>query len=197
MDVILDKSDYNEILRYAGWHGTKMDELTAGQLDESIALANKIASVRFVWKMFNINETDEGIALEGTDTILTGNSIRKHLKGSSRAVLFCITLGPSIDREVERLMLTNKGLAVFLNAAAVQMVEKAGDELQRLIDAKLENGAKTGQRFSPGYGDLPLSEQNDFMKLLDMERSVGVRLTESLLMKPFKSITAVAGIIEG
>ena len=49
-------------------------------------------------------------------------------------------------------------------------------------------------RYSPGYGDVPLSVQKDICRELDCAKTVGITLTESLLMIPEKSVTAVIGI---
>ena len=51
-------------------------------------------------------------------------------------------------------------------------------------------------RFSPGYGDLPLAMQQDVMEALDCGRTVGITLTDSLLMTPSKSVTAIIGMKE-
>ena len=49
-------------------------------------------------------------------------------------------------------------------------------------------------RFSPGYGDLPLSLQRDIFRVLDCPRKIGLTLNESLLMSPSKSVTAIVGL---
>ena len=49
-------------------------------------------------------------------------------------------------------------------------------------------------RFSPGYGDLPIEVQKDFLPLLDAERRLGITLSESCLMAPSKSVTAIIGV---
>ena len=48
--------------------------------------------------------------------------------------------------------------------------------------------------FSPGYGDLPLDTQKELVQVLDMHRKIGVSLTDSCLMVPSKSVTAILGI---
>ena len=53
---------------------------------------------------------------------------------------------------------------------------------------------KTGVRFSPGYGDLPLSTQKDFIRILNTERLAGVTINENYLMNPRKTVTAVCGL---
>ena len=49
-------------------------------------------------------------------------------------------------------------------------------------------------RFSPGYGDFHLKHQKDMILLLDCPRKIGLTLTDSLLLAPSKSVTAVMGI---
>ena len=51
-------------------------------------------------------------------------------------------------------------------------------------------------RFSPGYGDWTLDAQKFFFEILPLEE-MGVRLHESMLMIPEKSVTATAGIVCG
>ena len=51
-------------------------------------------------------------------------------------------------------------------------------------------------RYSPGYGDLPLELQREIIRVLDCGRTIGITLTESLLMQPSKSVTAVIGMKE-
>ena len=53
------------------------------------------------------------------------------------------------------------------------------------------------QRFSPGYGDLPLQNQRAFFDALQCHREIGLYLNESLLMSPTKSVTAIVGIGPG
>ena len=49
-------------------------------------------------------------------------------------------------------------------------------------------------RFSPGYGDLPLETQKTLLSVLDAGRKAGVSLTESFLMLPQKSVSAIVGL---
>ena len=49
-------------------------------------------------------------------------------------------------------------------------------------------------RFSPGYGDLPLDVQPEVCAALDASRRLGLYVTGSLLLNPMKSVTAVIGL---
>ena len=51
-------------------------------------------------------------------------------------------------------------------------------------------------RFSPGYGDWALADQQAVFRLLQPPHHVGVCLSDSLLMTPAKTVTAVFGLQE-
>ena len=72
-------------------------------------------------------------------------------------------------------------------------VEAGCNAAEREIAAKLP-GKYLTDRFSPGYGDLPLDVQSPLLALTDATRRLGVTLSESNLMNPLKSVTAVIGL---
>ena len=47
---------------------------------------------------------------------------------------------------------------------------------------------------SPGYGDLPLSLSRTIISELDATKKIGVSITESDLLVPSKSVTAICEI---
>lgn len=85
--------------------------------------------------------------------------------------------------------------AVVLQACAAARIESYCNEINDKLKAEAaEEGLYLRPRFSPGYGDLPLSCQPDFCRVLEAEKTVGITLTESFLMMPSKSVTAVIGV---
>lgn len=190
--ISLDVTDKPEILRYLGYRGGCLTENDEKKLREAVDITNKTIKVSFSWRLFDIEQTKEGIALTDTFTVLKGESLKRHLKGYSRAVLFCITIGKEFDIALEKTMIKDSALGVFINSCGITAVEKAADWLQKEIDSELS--MTTGQRFSPGYGDLPLESQRELLSLLNSEKKAGVRLNSNLLMDPVKSVSAIAGV---
>lgn len=88
--------------------------------------------------------------------------------------------------------------AVIYQAAAAAMVEILLRRGQRTHPAGRQRSAActVGPRFSPGYGDFPIAHQRDFSRLLDTPRKIGLTVTESCLLAPIKSVTAVIGLSE-
>ena len=48
-------------------------------------------------------------------------------------------------------------------------------------------------RFSPGYGDWPLEQQPEMVRLAESEK-IGVHLSDASMLVPRKSITAIIGL---
>ena len=87
--------------------------------------------------------------------------------------------------------------AVIYQAAAAPMVETYCDEVnERIRQEAAQSGMYCRPRFSPGYGDFPIAHQRDFSRLLDTPRKIGLTVTESCLLAPIKSVTAVIGLSE-
>ena len=110
-------------------------------------------------------------------------------------LLFACTAGSEIDRRINREKLVSPVRGLLMSAIGSQQVEGACDRLCNLLAAEHPE-KQLVTRYSPGYGDLPLEIQKDVFRALDCERSIGVTLTESLLMQPSKSVTAVIGMKE-
>ena len=109
----------------------------------------------------------------------------------------CATAGMELDRRVRRMMISEPDAAVVMDACGIQAVEQIADQAEAQIEKTVRReGLNTTWRFSPGYGDLPLELQRDFLRVLDTHRKIGVSLTESFLMVPAKSVTAVVGVTD-
>ena len=84
--------------------------------------------------------------------------------------------------------------ALIVQAAGAAFMERWMDETEECIRAELAPGESMMTRYSPGYGDWPLEAQRRLLELLDTPRAIGVSLTDSLLMVPSKSVSAVIGV---
>ena len=100
-----------------------------------------------------------------------------------------------MDRRIARAKLSSPAKALLMHAIGAQQVEGGCDRLCGQLAEQFPDKQLT-DRFSPGYGDLPLEMQKDVMTALDCGRTVGITLTDSLLMTPSKSVTAIIGMKE-
>ena len=130
-----------------------------------------------------------------SDLELLGEDIKLHLKGSTHAVLFAATLGVNIDKLIRKYEQTSMTKVVIIDAICNVIIEEFADEKENEYRDKLKTeGLYLTERYSPGYGDLPISSQSSVLSALDAQRKIGLTVTNSGIMIPRKSITAILGI---
>ena len=186
------KPNIDEALRYVGVgeHPPPEVRLQAEQVGEKLA---RTLQPRYTYKVFDLIRQEDGICLAGTELVLPGNMTRSMLAQCDRAVLLACTLGSRFDAMLLAEQARDMASAALLDACGSSYVEVGCDEAEREIAARLPAFYLT-DRFSPGYGDLPLHLQPAVCSALDAERRLGIHVGENFLMNPVKTVTAVIGI---
>ena len=115
------------------------------------------------------------------------------LKECDAAVLLVCTLGAGFDRMIREWETRDMARAAMMDACGSAWVEAVCDEAEKEIRGRFPDRFCT-DRFSPGYGDLPLSLQADFLRATDAGRKLGITANESCLLLPCKSVTSVIGL---
>ena len=184
--------DETEILRYAllPSFAPRPEELP---LEECLKAAKGAARCRAVWRRYPL-EGDGGILDLGfarTDS----KDLRRHLEGCGEILLFACTAGAEMDRRIAWAKLQSPAKGLLMHAIGAQQVEGGCDRLCERLKERFPEKQLT-DRFSPGYGDLPLEMQRDVMEALDCAGILGITLTDSLLMIPGKSVTGIIGMKE-
>ena len=188
------KLDLSEALRWLGVRGEPDPALYA----EMSAVAGRLTQAvtpRWVWRVFHVKHTFDGEKLAETDLVLTGEMAREMLADCSQAVLLACTLGAGFEAMLRAEQARSMARAAMLDVCGSAWVEAGCDEAEQEISARYPGLHRT-DRFSPGYGDLPLELQRDICALLDAQRRLGVQVTDSLLMNPTKSVTTIIGLSE-
>lgn len=188
------KLDLSEPLRYLGVRG-EPDPALLAQLSAAADRLTRSVTPRYVWRAFPLSRSEEGPALEGAGLILSGSMAGRMLADCSQAVLLACTLGAGFEALLRAEQARSMARAAMLDACGSAWVEAGCDQAEGEISARFP-GLYLTDRFSPGYGDLPLELQRDICALLDAQRRLGVQVTASLLMNPTKSVTAVIGLSE-
>lgn len=165
------------------------------------ALAERIASLRDealaamrpagTWRRFPI---EKGAVVSGASRLEAEGTLADHLAGCDSAFLVCGTLGAGFDAFHRRVSAVSGADALIVQAIGAALIEKKMDCLQDEIRAVLAPGESLLSRYSPGYGTFPLSAQKTLLAFLDASKTVGVSLTDSFLMVPSKSVSAVIGV---
>jgi len=115
---------------------------------------------------------------------------------ASRLHLFAFTLGEKLSTEIRRLFAGEDfALAAVLDAIASQAADHAGRLAEEWAAGEeaatgRAGGAPVARLYSPGYCGWHISGQKRLFAALEPER-IGMRLNESFLMTPLKSISGV------
>lgn len=190
------KIDRDEVLRYLGHNGQKIDDNMIGLIDECRREVVNIISPRFVYRYMNVRSDEDGVIVEGTNLVLRGSDIKNHLKDSTECALLAVTLGNEVERKTRQYERINLTKGIILDACATTAVEEVCD----MVEAEIKEYAEKKNmgitfRYSPGYGDLPLDIQGSFLNVLDAQKKIGLTASQNNLLFPRKSVTAIIGII--
>ena len=182
----------SEALRYLGVRGAP-DPPLLSQLSAAADRLARAAPPRWVWRAYPLAFGPEGPALEGAGLALPGEMAARMLGGCAQAAVLICTLGAAFEALLRAEQARGMARAALLDACGSAWVEAGCDGAQAEISARFP-GLHPTDRFSPGYGDLPLDLQGDICAVLDASRRLGLTVTESLLLNPVKSVTAVIGV---
>ena len=158
------------------------------EYDELIAKFNSYAKYRFAYTRVPVSVVKDKCVFDCGSVV--SSSLSTILSDCSEAVIFAVSSGIEADKLLSRESIKSNAEGFILDAIGSAMIESFADYVNILI----VGDQKATKRFSPGYADFPLEFQRTLLKRLNAERTVGIALSEQLLMTPMKSITAVIGI---
>ena len=188
--LVLEKPsaiDLKQAARYFGARG-EPDEATMALLERCAKPLLAAAMPRAVWLEADVDSLSEAGILQGEDVL-------RHLEGCTKALLMAVTLGPGVDAQIRRAGVGDIAASVASDALGSALAEQAADAAEAELRqwAAREGKYLTG-RYSPGYGDWSITVQPKVAAALDTVRRAGLCVTDTNLMTPRKSVTALLGV---
>lgn len=184
--------DPKETRRYAGL-------MKAADFDEQKILdacqdARLLAAPKGIWQLYDYDCLTQEVKADPACTI-KGAKIGAHLAGCSKVILMAATVGNEIEEAVtQRFTEGEYASSVLLDAAATTAVEQLADGMEKAIrPSAAAQGYQLRWRFSPGYGDWPIEQQPELIRLTHATE-IGISLSSSMMLIPRKSITAIIGL---
>lgn len=187
--------DKKEVLRYLGCKKTQViEETILSLIDSCIEELKSTVSMKSIYSIFDLSI--KGYSIQIGDTFfIESKNLSKNLKECEKIILFAATLGSQPDLLMKRYTLTDMTRVAVLQAAAAAMIEEYCDKCQKKIEQEQEKKKLyLRPRFSPGYGDFDIKYQQQMISILDCPRKIGLTLTNSFILAPSKSVTAVIGL---
>ena len=162
----------DEALRYLGAGRQAPPELRREAENMARRLTARLQP-RYTYRVFSMKREDGTLRLAEANLALPGQDAETMLADCGRVVLLGCTLGAEFESMLRAEQVRDMAKAVILDACGSAWVEAGCDEAEREISARFPSQYLT-DRFSPGYGDLPLSLQPGICGALDLGRRMGI-----------------------
>ncbi len=185
------RPDIDEALRYLGVRSDPNGTLHTQMAGMAEELCTRITP-RSMWCVLPVTRENDMLSLGGIP--LPGSSAARMLADCQQAAVLVCTLGAAFDLLLHRTQARDMTRAVMLDALGSAYVEAACHAAEQEIAARFP-GMYLTDRFSPGYGDLPLEVQPRLLDAAQAQR-IGVTAAPSLMMIPQKSVSALIGLAD-
>ena len=175
-----------EVLRRA--HLTEADPETITDVGELVEAAREVARPKAVYDMLYTGEKTEATVTIGK-TVFASRVLRANLDSVERVFPYVATSGT----ELEQIELTSSDMIIgyCLDIIKEMALRAALGHLSEHLKAKFALG-QTSQMNPGSLEDWPITEQFKLFELLgNVEELAGVRLTDSCLMIPPKSLSGI------
>lgn len=184
--------DLAETKRYAGLGGK--NDFSPALLTEACTQGQLLAIPKGVWQVY-VYDQDAHTIMAPQPLVLTAESVIKHLAGAVEVAVMAVTIGLPLEQEVSNLFSQNQyTLALLLDAAGTTAVETACDAVCNIIAQHAgRTGLIAGRRFSPGYSGWSIEVQPEILELAS-GASIDLSITDTKMLVPRKSVTAVVGL---
>lgn len=215
-DILKDYENYRYFYKEAGasLKFNPLSESHAGshvleRIFDLLKTYIKLIHPRVLFRIVNVHPNEKGLQVAGTDIHFNNHKLRIFTSHSSTSykeinpsdiqvenvIIYIVSIGPGIDDEIKHL--TKKGEmfdAYLLNGIGAGATEMTANDLNRYMNDHNKKQDYKYVRLSPGYGTWKVSDQTKIFKLLDPERNIGVKLTDSHIMLPEKSTSGIMGL---
>jgi len=204
MKIVKDiqlKIDEDEVLRYLGYSKRKMaapKEIVLQIVREEIARSYNLFEPQGIYspiKIRQISFSDGRVVLENDFVVNFNNLVINLLKGTNCLVLGVVTVGSTLENNVTELFARGEyPRAIALDAVGTVAVEVLSKYVRNLICQEVKDrNLQITRHFSPGYSDWDINQQKVIFEIIPADK-IGVKLTESCMMLPRKSLSWVIGI---
>ncbi len=179
--------DPKEVAVYLGYYSANgIDEKT---IADGISEFKDNADFRVCYAKVPVIFTENGVDLGFMQ--VESQSLKKNLEGCDEAYILAATTGISSQRLIEKNSVISPIKGIVTDCIGSAAIEAFCDKINLSLS---DNPDFLRPKFSPGYGDLCIDCQRKIVDFLCANKNIGLSLTESLMMVPKKSVTAIIGI---
>lgn len=166
-------------------------QLTLSLSEKCLEIADPMGSYI---SMEALTEPDRDWISTAEGRFQTGRTIKKMMTGAEHYIFFIATAGPEPEELARKLMAEGQYLEGYIvDLIASALADGAAQVLHDQVKQEAASRAlKITNRYSPGYCDWDVSEQQKLFALFP-ENCCDIALSESSLMSPIKSVSGIIG----
>ncbi|MBW6534784.1 MAG: hypothetical protein K0B11_07225 [Mariniphaga sp.] len=186
-----------EIEEFMGFKQGKTPEPFPDLINQALKLAPEMCQITGAFQIFNhisVHLQNESIQIENQQ-FFPGQLVVTQMKKATKFALFVCTAGAGIS-ELSKQKATegDEMMAYVLDVIGSITVDKAAGKLQeKILEEVKQVGFSITDPFSPGYCNWSVAEQHKLFSLLPSQ-ICGIKLSDSALMHPIKSVSGITGI---
>lgn len=142
-----------------------------------------------------LDTANKTLLIDGT-LFNVGRIITSQLRSAEGYALFVATSGTAFEQFQRRLEAEGDMVRVFIaDSMGSVIAEKTADVMERWLQIFINSrGWKHTNRFSPGYCGWHVSQQQLLFPMLGERNPCGIKLSDSSLMVPIKSVSGIIGL---
>lgn len=192
----IDKKVVYSLLGYKK-EKTKLPQKMFDRIEAAFEEAEKLIDAKGVFIIRQIKEKGNLICLQNSQTTILGQSAKDLLKNSFAVIFMAVTIGSGLEKLTGQYTKEKQfENALVLDTIGSEAAEASANALNSYLLTLARQAKNTlTRRFSPGYGDLPLTFQNDMYRELSLDR-LKIVLDKKHILFPRKTVTAIIGVEE-
>ena len=189
----------SQIESVIGYKQGESQELISDLISEALKESEAICNIKAEYRIFpdiHFNDIEKRIEINHL-VFQIKKIVYGHIKKSDSIAVFLCTAGEGIGIRSKKAMKEGDLLTGYIyDVIGSEIVESAADLMQNELEKiVISSDKKITNRYSPGYCGWDVAEQHKLFQLVT-DNFCGIRLTESALMDPIKSVSGIIGIGE-
>lgn len=192
----IDKKAVYSLLGYKK-EKTKLPQIMFDRVEKAFQDAERLIEARGAYIIRRIKKKGDPFTLLDSTTSLEGHSAINLLKNSFAVIFMAVTIGSGLENLAGQYTKEKQfENALVLDTIGSEAAEASANALNSYLLTLARQAKKTlTQRFSPGYGDLPLFFQKDMFRELSLD-GLNIVLDKKFILYPRKTVTAILGVEE-
>ena len=180
----------NDVLKGQGIDPERASERLYASAESVLEEAHSLLKPAALYTVVRVTDFDHQ-KITFKEGSFEGPLVAKALAGADDLNIAACTIGEDLENSVVEIMSENPVKAVTLDGAGIAALRRVSQAVEDIISKEAcELETNLGMRAQPGQEGWPIEQQREVFSILPGEK-IGIRLTETCLMIPRKSVSFV------